>query len=251
MPAGLRVEAMYCSKRCRQASSRFTLAIRRGTTAVPAGAGARDGRPLRLAYADPPYPGHADLYPERKEVDHEQLIARLLDEYSDGWALSTSARALPAVLALCPLQVRVCSWHRRVRYTPSRRPLSAWEPLIVHGGRELPTAVSQTVTDALAYGGRFRAFPGAITGMKPPQFSTWMFAQLGARPDLGDELADLYPGSGAVTEAWRQFSAQLAGGGVGHARARPDVVEVGDDDADRAFHRSGVGDGSAGAPPGR
>jgi hypothetical protein len=37
--------------------------------------------------------------------------------------------------------------------------LTAWEPLIVHGGRELPTGVSQTVTDALTYGGRFRTFP--------------------------------------------------------------------------------------------
>jgi hypothetical protein len=35
--------------------------------------------------------------------------------------------------------------------------------------------------------------------MKPPQFAIWMFTQLGAR--AGDELVDLYPGSGAVAEA--------------------------------------------------
>jgi hypothetical protein len=61
------------------------------------------------------------------------------------------------------------------------------------------------VTDALDYRGRYRAFPGALVGMKPPQFAVWMFEQLGAAP--GDELVDLYPESGAVTEAWRRFVA--------------------------------------------
>jgi len=77
----------------------------------------------------------------------------------------------------------------------------------VHRERELPTAVSQTVTDALVYGGRFRSFPNALVGMKPPQYSVWMFAQLGAR--AGDELDDLYPGSNAVSIAWERFTAEL------------------------------------------
>ncbi len=49
-----------------------------------------------------------------------------------------------------------------------------------------------------------RAFPGAIVGMKPPQVAVWMLTQLGARS--GDELVDLYPGSGAVGEAWRRYA---------------------------------------------
>jgi hypothetical protein len=91
-----------------------------------------------------------------------------------------------------------------VRPTRSRRPISAWEPLIVDGGRELPLDEPQAVRDALAYGGRYRTFPGAMTGMKPPQFAVWMFSQLGARAD--DELVDLYPGSGAIGEAWRRYA---------------------------------------------
>ena len=122
----------------------------------------------------------------------------------DGWALSTSAMALQQVLALCPPGVPVCSWHRAVRPTRSNRPISAWEPLIVSGGRELPTPRPQQIRDALAYGGRYRRYPGALVGMKPPQFAAWMFVQLGARP--GDQLVDLYPGSGAVGGAWRRYS---------------------------------------------
>jgi hypothetical protein len=182
---------------------------------------------LRLAYADPPYPGKAGLYPEGEEVDHRALVARLVAEFPNGWALSTSASALQAVLALCPADVRICSWHRQIRRTRSRRPLSAWEPLIVHGGRELPTNVTQTATDALAYAGRYRTFPGAMTGMKPPQFAAWMFAQLGALP--GDELVDLFPGSGAVSRAWERYTRQPGGGNVSPGSAARPARHVAED----------------------
>ena len=97
------------------------------------------------------------------------------------------------------------------RRTRSKRAISAWEPLIVCGGRELPAERPQTVRDALSYGGRYRGFPGALVGMKPPQFAVWMFQQLGAWP--GDELIDLFPGSGAIGEAWQRCSGTPAGGG--------------------------------------
>ena len=71
------------------------------------------------------------------------------------------------------LDVRVCSWHRQIRRTRSRRPLSAWEPLIIHGGGELPTNVTQTATDARVYADRYGTSPGAMAGLKPPQ-SVWM-----------------------------------------------------------------------------
>ena len=173
---------------------------------------------MRFAYADPPYPGRGHYYPEQAEVDHQALVERLVAEFEDGWALSTSAEALQEVLALCPDGVRVCAWQRAVRPTRSRRPISAWEPLIVHRGRELPVDQPQTVRDALSYGGRYRAFPGAVTGMKPPQFAVWMFCQLGARP--GDELVDLYPGSGAIAEAWRRYTAAASDTSRVDARAQ-------------------------------
>ena len=43
-----------------------------------------------MAYADPPYAGRAHYYPEREEVDRAGLIARLVSEFPDGWALSVN-----------------------------------------------------------------------------------------------------------------------------------------------------------------
>ena len=97
---------MCCGVRCRQARHRFLRAAGR--------AEAVSGVPLRLAYADPPYPANAWMYrghPDYAgEVDHAALIERLAGY--DGWALSTSAEALPEVLALCLPGVRVAAWHR-------------------------------------------------------------------------------------------------------------------------------------------
>lgn len=147
---------------------------------------------MRLAYADPPYPGLAGYYPERCEVDHAALVSRL--ERFDGWALSTSRSAVRDVLALCPASVKVCAWFKRPRSG------AAWEPVIVKAARNVSPL---QVPDALIYQGRYNAFPGAMVGMKPPQFSEWVFRLIGAC--RGDTFEDLFPGSGAVSEAWRRF----------------------------------------------
>ena len=129
IPDRARRDAICCGVRCRQARHRFLRA------AGQAGPVAGGRRPLRLAYADPPYPGKAWLYrghPDYAgEVDHAALIGRLAGY--DGWALCTSAEALPGVLALCPPGVRVAAWHRGERPTASRWPLHAWEPVIYSG----------------------------------------------------------------------------------------------------------------------
>lgn len=161
---------------------------------------------MRFAYADPPYPKKAFYYAERAEVDHAGLIAHLVGGFPDGWALSTSAEALREVLALCPADVRVCAWFKKPRPTPSRRPVTGWEPLIVWRGRPYPVAAPQVLSDALIELGRWRSYPGALIGMKPPTFAAWMFQQLGAA--AGDELVDLFPGSGAIGRAWIRFTSQ-------------------------------------------
>lgn len=112
----VRRDAITCSQSCRQARHRFTSAV-----GVPLVA-ERSLTPLRLAYADPPYPGKARYYRGHPdfagEVDHRALIGRLVATY-DGWALSTSAEALPEVLSFCP---PVCAW--RPGYAVSDQPVA-------------------------------------------------------------------------------------------------------------------------------
>ncbi len=125
----------FCSKRCRQASWKFGRRVERLTVAK---------RPKRLAYADPPYPGLSRTYysdhPDYGgEVDHGELLAKLVTY--DGWALSTSARALPLVLGLAHAvepRARVAAWVRGERRVPSTGPLASWEPVIYVPARDVP-----------------------------------------------------------------------------------------------------------------
>lgn len=193
-----RADAVTCSKRCRQAKQRFRI-CRADQAAAEL--------PRRLAYADPPYPGLARRYYGCDEVDHELLIARLMTDFPDGWALSTSAEALPLVLPLCPSSTRVCVWLRGARgHVRPKKALNAWEPLLVYGGR--PGAVSEGLQDVLQWHGRQHSHPDALVGMKPAAFCEWMFRLLGAR--RGDTLVDLYPGSGAVGRAWDLYVSPAA-----------------------------------------
>lgn len=185
-----RRDAITCSKACRQAKARFRVAPAAGTAT----------QPLRFAYADPPYPGMARKYYDQPEVDHTELVARMVADYPDGWALSTAASTLQEVLAICPAGVRVCPWVKGARQGISWRPRSAWEPLIVWGGRPRLTRPAEYSSDTLLWGGRQTSHPGALIGMKPAAFAEWMFEQLGAL--RGDQLDDLYPGSGAIGRAW-------------------------------------------------
>lgn len=162
---------------------------------------------LRFAYADPPYPGLSGYYRDHPdyagEVDHASLLEQLRDEFPDGWALSTSAAALPTILRLpsCPPGVRVAAWVRGERPTRSARPLNAWEPVVYFGGRAVLSSVDARRIDVLSHVARPRTTdPARVIGAKPAAFCSWLFDLLGAQ--AGDELVDLFPGSGGVTNAW-------------------------------------------------
>ena len=162
------------------------------------------GQPLRLAVADPPYPGRAHLYRDHPdyagEVDHDALIDSLAGY--DGWALSTSAEALYDVLHLVehlePRPYRVLAW---VKHTVT----VSWEPVIVVSARK-PEGVRDWIqVEPDSY--QWREKPDSyVIGQKPKPFCQWLFAWLGAQP--GDLLDDLFPGSGNVTEAWSEWQSQ-------------------------------------------
>lgn len=145
IPSGSRRDAIYCATRCRQASHRFGRGMIRAELT---------GRPISVAYADPPYPGKASIYREHPdyagEVDHAELVNRLVDGWPDGWALSTSAEALPRILRLCPDDVRVAAWLRGPRInTRALRPLASWEPVIYRGGRLKSSEALEQVDNVL------------------------------------------------------------------------------------------------------
>ena len=198
IPPRARRDAVYCKTSCRQASHRFGRGMIRAELT---------DRPISVAYADPPYPGKASIYrghPDYAgEVDHAELVNRLVDGWPDGWALSTSADALPRILRLCPDDVRVAAWLRGPRINRrALRPLSSWEPVIYCGGRLKTTETPRT--DSLVAAAKARLTdPGRVTGSKPAAFVWWLFELLGLEPH--DELADLFPGSGGVTRAFDRF----------------------------------------------
>jgi hypothetical protein len=134
-------------------------------------------------------------------VDHAALIASLTAT-NDGWALSTSSKALRDVLPLCPPGVRVCAWVKPKGTPTATYGLhSSWEPVIVKPGRAQRPGVRDWLVAHAARGG------GELPGRKPVAFCAWLFMAMGARP--GDELADLFPGTGIVGRAWVELGGRL------------------------------------------
>lgn len=159
---------------------------------------------MRLAYADPPYPGCAHLYPEKTEVDHAALIEELCTY--DGWALSTNENALQYVLSLCPPKVRVLAWCKTDAAPFFQHPYPSWEPVICvpARGKSAPQKVAAHIATPKITGfivGK-RAFPG----VKPPAFCEWVIRCLGSEPT--DTLHDLFPGTGSMGRAWEHFQTQ-------------------------------------------
>lgn len=165
---------------------------------------------MRFAYADPPYPEQALRHyadeaaadgRRASEVNHPMLVRHLCDDFPDGWALSTSEPALGYVLGLCPSDVRVGAWVKPwVSFKPNVNPAHAWEPVIFRGGRQR-TRQQPTLRDWVsANATRERG----VAGAKPYIFCAWLFEWLNVEP--GDEVVDLFPGSGAVAHALTRWS---------------------------------------------
>jgi hypothetical protein len=154
---------------------------------------------MTFAYADPPYIGCAKLYPEKTEVDHPALIARMCDQYPDGWALSCSSPTLKQILNMCPDDVRVMAWVKPFAvFRPNVGVAYAWEPVLVRGGRrrtrEQPTVrdwVSEVIT-----------LKRGLTGAKPDAFCRWVLDVLNFQD--GDTIDDLFPGTGTMGDAAKQ-----------------------------------------------
>ena len=167
---------------------------------------------MKLGYADPPYPGCADMYRDHPdyagEVDHVALIERLKSEF-DGWVLHTSATPT-AIALLAPLVAatgaRWCSWVKG--FAAFKRNVSvayAWEPVIIKPARKPVVTGRQIMRDWIECSITLKR---GLVGAKPEAVCHWVFELLGAEPD--DEIVDLYPGTGAVTKAWESWRGKFA-----------------------------------------
>lgn len=163
---------------------------------------------MKVAYADPPYLGCGKLYaehhPDALDWDdpetHRDLIERLCDEFSEGWAMSLSSPSLRTILPMTPEDCRVGSWVKPfAAFKPNVNPAYAWEPIIWRGGRKR-TREQETVRDWVTANITLRR---GLTGAKPRDFCMWLFEALNLQVD--DHFVDLFPGTGAVMSAWNDY----------------------------------------------
>lgn len=165
---------------------------------------------MKFAYADPPYRGQAKRHyasdPNCSEVNYPVLINTLHLEYPDGWALSCHSPSLKYILSLSPDTVRTMAWVKPFcSFKPNVNPAYAWEPVIVNGGRKR-TRDQLTVRDFVSANITLKK---GLSGVKPPAFCVWLFEVLGLQ--LEDTLDDIFPGSGAVTNALAEYRKTLQG----------------------------------------
>lgn len=164
---------------------------------------------MRIAYADPPYPGQsAKHYADHPDyaggVDHAVLVAQLADY--DGWVLHTASTTLRDVLPLCPKDARVMAWAKPfAAFKPNVSVAYAWEPVIVRAVRKPVVAGRVVMRDFISE--RITMQRG-LCGVKPEAVCRWCFEVMGAEPS--DDLHDLFPGSGAVMRAWENWRGQLS-----------------------------------------
>lgn len=162
---------------------------------------------MKIGYADPPYIGCAHLYRDHPdyagEVDHAALIDRLESDF-DGWVLHSSATP-HSMTILAPLVEKTgARWMSWVKgFAAFKKNVSvayAWEPVIVKAARKPVVSKRLVMRDWIQESITLRK---GLTGAKPEAVCHWAFEMVGARPD--DELHDLFPGTGAVSRAWKSW----------------------------------------------
>lgn len=159
---------------------------------------------MKFAYADPPYLGNGKkryepFHENSKEYDdknaHILLVAKLVDEYPDGWALSCNPKDLQWLLPVMPNDIRVCAWAKtfhQIRVNVSVQ--YAWEPVILRGGRDVRHRRPMTRDWASGTIAMRKGLPGA----KPGYFFDWIIAILGYESE--DTIDDIFPGTGGLSE---------------------------------------------------
>ncbi len=183
---------------------------------------------IKLAIADPPYlgranrwygdgcgdgygVGRADSHPEAKKWDdpksHVQLVHDLNDNY-DSWAIAMTVHSLSTYLSVIDTDsrngIRVMSWIKPNAVTSGSRVTNSWEPVIVKIAKERRGWKNGVhVKDYLSAAPMKSGFVGA----KPEAWTHWVLDAMGYIE--GDEVTDIFAGSGAVTRALTSYRSRL------------------------------------------
>ena len=163
---------------------------------------------MRIAYADPPYPGCAHIYKDHPdyagEVDYGFLFEKLATEF-DGWVLHTNSVSIKTLAPLVPDDARWMAWVKP--FCAFKRNVSvayAWEPTIVKTARKPVVSGRIVMRDWVSESITMKR---GLTGVKPDAVCRWAFEMVGAEPN--DDLVDMFPGTGAVMIAWDRWRTDL------------------------------------------
>jgi hypothetical protein len=129
-----------------------------------------------------------------------------LEATYDGWALSCSTPSLRELNHAAPERARVAAWVKPfAAYKANVRIAYAWEPVIFAPGRDHSA-------DGAPVGRDFLAEPitlqRGLVGAKSERFCRWVLDLLGYVQ--GDELTDLFPGTGIMGRVLAQGQLALS-----------------------------------------
>jgi hypothetical protein len=195
----------------------------------PVVAGRVVGSPMKLCIADPPYlgravrwygqggcgdgygKGQADNHPDAALWDdpasHIELINNLQSNF-DGWVIALSVHSLSTYLSVIETNsrngIRIGVWYKPSASPSGSRIGNHWEPVIVKvpNQRKGRTKHLMNTQDVLIANPNRKGFVGS----KPVEWTHWVLDLMGYQ--TGDEVIDLFSGSGSVTEAIKCYQQQ-------------------------------------------
>lgn len=183
------------------------------------------GQRMKFAIADPPYlgsahrwygvggrakgqgKGRADEHPEAYLWDspaaHMELAHKLVSEF-DGFAIAGTSHSLSTYLSIIETGrengIRVLSWIKPASIPSGSRITQSWEPVIIKvpHSRKGRGKGKQMVDYLIAPAPR-----KGFAGSKPIAWTHWVLDAMGVQQ--GDEVIDLFNGSGAVSSAIESY----------------------------------------------
>ena len=119
--------------------------------------------------------------------------------------MSAAMYSLKEIIAIAPADARLAAWVKPwSAFKPGVDPAYTWEPVLFKTARKA-SKHTPTVKDHLICNITLKK---GLCGAKPRDFCFWVFDLLGMKP--GDELVDVFPGTGIVGRCWEEMKKEPA-----------------------------------------